>query len=152
MSKPNTSPSKKEQPTSPNDDKQERDISSLFVDVNVSMKSGHLTRDAEIVGGGKYVKMRFAGNKEYEVNGAVKSHTNYFEALVSSNLSETFDLAASLKKGDWIYLKGEDSTRSFDTPEGYKKTANTIFAYHVALKKEKGAPASEPAVSEAVPA
>ena len=34
----------------------------LFADTNVTMKTGHLTRDAEIVGDGKFVKLRFAGN------------------------------------------------------------------------------------------
>ena len=69
----------------------------------------------------------------------MKTNTNYFDALVSVHLKEAFALAKELKKGDWIYLKGEDSTKSFDTPEGYKKTASTIFAYHVVLKKEKNA-------------
>ena len=109
----------------------------LFADINVTMKSGHLTKDAETVGDGKYAKLRIASNKQYEVEGEIKTNTNYFDALISSNLEEAFELASSFKKGDWIYLKGEDSTKSFDTPEGYKKTASTIFAYHVVLKKEK---------------
>ena len=118
---------------------------ALFTDINVTMKSGHLVKDAEIVGDGKYAKIRLAGNKQYEgADGEVKTNTNYFDALVSSNLAEAFELAITFKKGDWVYLKGEDSTRSFDTPEGYKKTASTIFAYHVALKKEK-ATEDEPA-------
>ncbi|MEP2025828.1 MAG: single-stranded DNA-binding protein [Reichenbachiella sp.] len=103
------------------------------------MKSGHLVKDAEIVGDGKYVKLRFASNKQFENphDGEIKTNTNYFNALISYHLKEAFDLAKDFKKGDWIYLKGEDSTRSFDTPEGYKQTACTIFAYHVVLKKEK---------------
>ncbi|MCG8533231.1 MAG: hypothetical protein MI749_21600, partial [Desulfovibrionales bacterium] len=68
-----------------------------------------------------------------------KTTTNYFNALVSANLKDAFDTAKSLKKGDWVYLKGEDVTKSFDTPEGYKQTASTIFAYKVVLKKEKSA-------------
>ena len=109
----------------------------LFADTNITMKSGHLTKDAEIVGDGNYVKMRFASNKQYQVVGeeTIKTSTNYFDAMISHHLKEAFDLAKDFKKGDWIYIKGEDSTKSFDTPEGYKKTANTIFAYHVGLKK-----------------
>ena len=109
----------------------------LFADINITMKSGYLVKDAETAGNGKYAKIRFAANKQYEADGEVKTNTNYFDALVSSNLTEVFELAKSLHKGDWIYLKGEDSTKSFDTPEGYKKTASTIFAYYVVLKKEK---------------
>ena len=110
----------------------------LFSDINVTMKSGHLVKDPETVGNGKYIKLRFATNREFRTSeGEVKTNTNYFNALVSANLKEAFPVAKKLKKGDWIYLKGEDSTRSFDTPEGYKQTASTIFAYHVVLKKEK---------------
>lgn len=124
----------------------------LFADTNVTMKSGHLVKGPEIVGDGKYVKVRIASNKQYETpDGEVKTNTNYFNALISSNLTEAFEKTTNFKKGDWIYLKGEDSTRSFDTPEGYKQTASTIFAYHVVLKKEKSE-ATEALVPEAVPA
>lgn len=126
------SKTKKEETQSP------ESVQELFADTNVSMKSGHLTRDAEIVGDGKYAKIRFATNKQYQTpDGEIKTNTNYFNALISNNLTEVFELAKTLKKGDWIYAKGEDSTKSFDTPEGYKQTACTIFAYHLVLKKEK---------------
>lgn len=110
----------------------------LFADTNVSMKTGRLTRDAQIVGDGKYVRIAFASNKNYmDVQGDVQTITNFFNALVSQNLKEAFETAQSLKKGDWVYLKGEDSTESFDTPEGYRKQASTIFAYKVVLKSAK---------------
>ena len=128
----------------PKDEKQKKqkddnviDITNLFADTNVTMQTGHMVRDAEIVGEGKYVKLRFASNKQYEKDGEVKNNTNYFDAMISHNLKEAFETSQNFKKGDWIYLKGEDSTRSFDTLEGYKKTASTIFAYHVGLKKTK---------------
>ena len=111
----------------------------LFSDTNVTMKSGHCVKDAEVVGEGKYVKLRIASNKQFENphDGEIRTNTNFFDALISYHLKEQFDLAQTFKKGDWIYLKGEDSTKSFDTPEGYKQTASTIFAYHAVLKKEK---------------
>ena len=114
------------------------DSPALFADINVNMKSGHLVKDSELVGQDKFVKFRFASNKQYEdQSGEVKTNTNYFDVLISSSLTEAFELAKGFKKGDWVYVKGEDSTRSFDTPEGYKKMASTIFAYHVALKKQQ---------------
>lgn len=117
----------------------------LFADTNITMKSGRLTKDAEVVADGKFVKMRFAANKEYlNDNKEKKVITNYFNALVSKNLKDAFNSAQGLKKGDWVYIKGEDSTQSFDTPEGYKQTASTIFAYKVVLKKEKEESPSEP--------
>ncbi|MEM0941572.1 MAG: hypothetical protein AAF600_22080 [Bacteroidota bacterium] len=128
----------------PKDEKQKKqkgdnviDITGLFADTNVTMKSGHIVRDAEIVGEGKYVKLRFASNKQYEKDGEVKTNTNYFDAMISHNLKDAFETAEGFKKGDWIYLKGEDSTRSFDPLEGYKKTASTIFAYHIGLRRTK---------------
>ena len=134
----------------------------LFSDTNVTMKSGHCVKDAEVVGEGKYVKLRIASNKQFENphDGEIRTNTNYFDALISYHLKEQFDLAQTFKKGDWIYLKGEDSTKSFDTPEGYKKTASTIFAYHVVLKKERSLTTPQdqkqndpsPKTAEAVPA
>lgn len=118
----------------------------LFTDTNITMKSGHLVKDAEILKDGKFAKIRFASNKEYLTSdGEIKTTANYFNALVSNNLKDAFEVAKSLKKGDWVYLKGEDSTKSFDTVEGYKQTASTIFAYKVVLKKEKADPQPAPA-------
>ena len=116
----------------------------LFADTNVSMKTGRLVYDAALIGNGKFAKIRIASNRQYlDKDKNVKSNVNYFNALVSSNLANAFSVAKDLKKGDWVYLKGEDNTQGFDTPEGYKKTETTIFAYKVVLKKEKQ--------SEAVP-
>ena len=110
----------------------------LFTDTNISMKTGHLTRDAEVIGDGKFVKIRFASNKQFETaKGEIETKTDYFNALVSKNLKDAFETAKDFKKGDWIYVKGEDSTKSFDTPEGYKQTASTIFAFKAVLKKKK---------------
>jgi len=109
----------------------------LFADTNISMKSGRLTRDAEIISEGKFVKFSIASNEQYlDANKEVKSNVNYFNALVSINLTESFDVAKDFQKGDWVYLKGKDATQSFDTPEGYKKSETTIFAYKVTLKKK----------------
>ena len=110
----------------------------LFSDTNLTIKTGHLTKDAEIVGDGNYVKIRIASNKKYEdKSGEIKTNTNYFNALVSKNLTDSFAIAKDLKKGDWVYLEGEDSTKSVDTAKGYKETASTIFAYKVVLRKKK---------------
>ncbi|WP_421896356.1 single-stranded DNA-binding protein [Marinoscillum sp.] len=110
----------------------------LFADTNISMKSGHLVKDAEEIAEGKFIKLRFASNKQYlNADKEVQTTTNYFNALVSHNLTDAFETAKALQKGDWVYVKGEDNTKSFDTAEGYKQTASTIFAYKVTLKKKK---------------
>ncbi len=112
----------------------------LFADINISMKTGRLVKNPEETSEGKFVKLRIASNRQYlDKNKELKTVTNYFNALVSKNLKEAFNVAKDLNQGDWVYLKGEDSTQSFDTPEGYKKTASTIFAYKVVLKKENTA-------------
>ncbi len=110
---------------------------NLFADTNISMKSGRLVKDAELVSDDRFVKIRIASNKQYEHNGEIKNLTNYFNILISSNLTKAFDIAKDLKKGDWAYFKGEDSAKSFDTADGYKQTAVTTFAYHVTKKKAK---------------
>lgn len=129
MSKPQTE-AKQAQPT--------KSTEELFSDTNVTMKTGRLVKDAETISDGKFVRIRLATNKEYlDAKGELQSTTNYFNALVSSNLSDAFSIAQDLKKGDWIYLKGEDGSQSFDTPEGYKQTAVTTFAYKVVLKHKQ---------------
>lgn len=111
---------------------------NLFADTNISMKSGHLVKDAELIGDGKFAKFRIATNKEFlDTKDEVQNMANYFNIIVSSNLKDAFAIAQDLKKGDWVYIKGEDSSRSIDTVEGYKDTAVTTFAYKVVLKKEK---------------
>lgn len=103
----------------------------LFSDTNVSMKTGRMVKDVEVISNGKFARIRIATNKQYlDKDGNVQSTVDYFNALVSNNLTEAFELAQTFKKG-------EDHTKIFDTPEGYKKTETTIFAYKVALKKEK---------------
>ena len=121
------------------------DQDNLFADTNISMKSGRLVKDAELIADGRFLKIRLASNKQYENGDEVKSITNYFNILISSNLSKAFDVAKNLKKGDWAYFKGEDSSKSFDTPEGYKQTAITTYAYHVTKKKEAEENEAQPA-------
>lgn len=124
----------------------EQEEQKLFADTNISMKSGRLTRDAQVISEGKFVKFSIAANKQFLGSGGeVKSNVNYFNALVSANLSDAFETAKNLKKGDWVYFKGEDATQGFDTPEGYRKSETTTFAYQVTLKKEKSddAPAAD---------
>lgn len=111
----------------------------LFADTNITWKSGRLVRDAEVVSEGKFAKIVLANNKEYMDGEEVKTLTNYFDVLVSQNLKDTFNTAKDLKKGDWIYLKGNDATRPVDTLQGYKENVLTIYAYEVGLKKAKQA-------------
>ena len=128
--------------------KSQQQEKTLFADTNITWKSGRLVRDAEIVSEGKFAKIILANNKEYRDGEQVKTLTNYFDVLVSQNLKDTFNTAKDLKKGDWIYLKGNDSTRPIDTLQGYKENVLTIYAYEVGLKKSKGAGLA----SESVPA
>ncbi|MEQ9230485.1 MAG: hypothetical protein RIF46_07355, partial [Cyclobacteriaceae bacterium] len=58
---------------------------NLFADTNISMKSGRLVKDAELIADGKFVKFRLATNKQYESDGDVKTLVNYFNILVSKN-------------------------------------------------------------------
>lgn len=132
--------------------KETQSTENLFADTNISMKSGHLVKDAELIGDGKFAKFRIATNKEFlDVKGEVQNMANYFNVIVSSNLKDAFAVAQDLKKGDWVYIKGEDSSRSIDTVEGYKDTAVTTFAYKVVLKKEKTEQVNDDTQPEATP-
>lgn len=112
----------------------------LFADTNISMKSGRLTRDAEILSDGKFAKVSIASNEQYlDAQKQVQTRTSYFNALVSNNLTDAFEIAQNLKKGDWVYLRGKDSTQNFDSAEGYRKSETTMFAYKVVLKKANNA-------------
>jgi len=143
----------KPKPTDQSPNNEDATLSQLFTDTNISMKSGNLVKNAELVGNAKFVKFRIASNKQYEdTMGNIKTNTNYFTVMVSSNLKEAFEVAKTFKKGDWVYVKGEDSTKSFDTPEGYKQTANTIFAYKAVLKKKVGKAKAATQKTEPTPA
>jgi len=121
-----------------NETKQPDEDQKPFSDLNITLKTGNLVKDAELVGEGKIVRFRIASNKSFKSSdGEVTILTNYFNVLVSGKLKDAFETAKNLKKGDWVYLKGEDSTKLFDTAEGYTQCASTIFAYKVVLKKEK---------------
>lgn len=127
-----------EQPKSPEE-------IELFADINVNMKSGHLVRDAELVKNGQFVKIRIASNQQYlGENNEPKNITDYFNILVSRNLQEAYNIAKDLKKGDWAYFKGKDHSKSFDTPEGYKQTGSTLFAYKATLKRQAGSKEDQP--------
>lgn len=131
MSKTKTEP-KKETET-------KKEVSKLFADTNYTTKSGKLLKDPILISDGKFAKIIFSSTKEYlDKNEEVKTTTNYFNALVSSNLENAFETTKTLKEGDLIYLKGEDRTRLVDTIEGYKETALTIHVNKIGLKKVNG--------------
>ena len=107
----------------------------LFADTNISMKSGRIVFDPEIISDGNFIKFRLASNKQYkDAEGNIQEVVNYFNILVSANL-KAFETAKELKKGDWVYIKGEDSSQYIDTAEGYKQNAVTTFAWKVVKKR-----------------
>ena len=111
----------------------------LYTDINLTWKSGRLVRDAEIIANGKFVRFTLANNYEYKEQGSeeVKTLTNWFNILVSKKKEGAFSAAKGLKKGEWVYLKGNDSTRSVDTLQGYKENVATIYAFEISVKNEK---------------
>ncbi|MEQ9230593.1 MAG: hypothetical protein RIF46_07905, partial [Cyclobacteriaceae bacterium] len=65
-------------------------------------------------------------------------------------LTEAFDIAKDLKKGDWTYIKGEDNSKGVETAEGYKETAVTTFAWKV-IKKNASEGAEQETVNQSDP-
>lgn len=116
----------------------------VFADTNVSMKTGRLVKDPEPYQDGKFIKFTIAGNKKYEYpDGTEKTFTNYFNAIVARTYSDAYGIAKDLKKGDWVYLRGEDNSFSFKTDDGEKQNSNTIFIYQLALKGRPGEPVAD---------
>lgn len=121
-----------------NETQANQEETKLFADTNISEKTGTLVRDAALVSDGKFAKFTIANNKQYlTADNDIKTTTNYFNVLVSNNLKEAFNIAKTLKQGDWVHLIGNDSTELFKTSKGYKKNAAVIYAFEVSLRKKK---------------
>jgi single-stranded DNA-binding protein len=116
----------------------------VFADTNVSMKTGRLVKDPEPYQDGKFIRFTIAGNKKYQyADGTEKTFTNYFNAIVARTYTEAYEAAKELRKGDWVFMRGEDNSFSFKTSDGEKQNGNTIFIYQLALKGRPGEPVTD---------
>jgi single-strand DNA-binding protein len=86
---------------------------------------GNLTRDPELKflnSGLATVKFSLAVNRKFKDNrGEEKEQTSYFDCSALGSIAE--NIATSLKKGERAIVQGRLEQRTWDTPEGEKRSA-----------------------------
>jgi single-strand DNA-binding protein len=96
--------------------------------VNKVIIIGNLTRDPEIrqTPNGQYIAtFGIATNREWVTKeGEKNKSTEFHDAVAWSKLAEI--CSKYLKKGKLVYVEGYLKTRSWDTPEGFKKFKTEI--------------------------
>lgn len=85
---------------------------------------GNLTRDPELKflnSGLAAVKFSLAVNRKFKDNrGEEKEQTSYFDCSALGSIAE--NIATSLKKGERAIVQGRLEQRTWDTPEGEKRS------------------------------
>ena len=90
---------------------------------------GNLTRDPELrytTGGRGVASFGIAVNRRYQQNGEWQEQTSFFNVVAWGTLGE--NVSASLSKGTRVIVTGRLEQRSWDTPEGEKRSVVEIVA------------------------
>jgi single-strand DNA-binding protein len=90
---------------------------------------GNLTRDPELrytTGGRGVASFGIAVNRRYQQNGEWQEQTSFFNVVAWGTLGE--NVSASLTKGTRAIVTGRLEQRSWDTPEGEKRSVVEIVA------------------------
>lgn len=113
---------------------------------------GNLTRDPElryIPSGSAVTTFTVAVNRVYTQQGEKKEEVSYIKVVVWAKMAET--CGEYLSKGSPVFVEGRIQSRSWETPQGEKRSAVEVIAERVQFlgktkssKQESGAEA-EPA-------
>jgi single-strand DNA-binding protein len=90
---------------------------------------GNLTRDPELrytTSGRGIASFGLAVNRRYQVNGEWQEQTSFFNVVAWGDLGE--NCAASLTKGARVIVTGRLEQRSWETPEGDKRSVVEVVA------------------------
>lgn len=90
---------------------------------------GNTTRDWELrftTGGRGVASVGMAVNRRYQSNGEWKEETSFFNITAWGDLGE--NCVTSLPKGSRIIVKGRLEQRSWETPEGEKRSVVEVIA------------------------
>jgi len=90
---------------------------------------GNVTRDPEIrftTGGRGVASFGLAVNRRYQSNGEWQEQTSFFDIVCWGSLGE--NAAASLGKGTRIVVVGRLEQRSWETPDGDKRSKVEVVA------------------------
>ncbi|MFA5148821.1 MAG: single-stranded DNA-binding protein [Candidatus Omnitrophota bacterium] len=111
---------------------------------------GNLTRDPElryIPSGSAVTTFTVAVNRVYTQQGEKKEEVSYIKVVVWAKMAET--CGEYLSKGSPVFVEGRIQSRSWETPQGEKRSAVEVIAERVQfLGKTKGSK-QEPAASDA---
>jgi single-strand DNA-binding protein len=101
--------------------------------MNAVSIAGNLTRDPELrftTSGKSVCSLNVAVNRRYQVNNEWQEDVSFFTAVVWGDRAE--NAAASFAKGDRVMIGGRLEQRSYETPEGDKRSVVEIVASDVA--------------------
>lgn len=94
---------------------------------------GNVTRDPELrytPNGASVTNFSVAWNRRYERNGEQVEEVSYFDVTCWGTLAD--NVAASIGKGHRVVVSGQLEQRSWDTPDGQKRSKVEIKADDVA--------------------
>ena len=94
---------------------------------------GNITRDPELrytPSGASVTNFSIAWNRRYERNGEQVEEVSYFDIVCWGSLAD--NVAASLTKGNRVLVTGRLDQRSWETPQGDKRSKIEITADDVA--------------------
>ena len=114
---------------------------------------GNLTRDPElryIPSGSAVATFTVAVNRVYTQQGEKKEEVSFIKVVVWAKMAET--CGEYLSKGSPVFVEGRIQSRSWETPQGEKRSAVEVIAERVQFlgrakgsKQEGGAETAEPA-------
>jgi len=108
---------------------------------------GNLTRDPEmrfIPSGSAVTTFTIAANRVYIQQGEKKEEVSYIKVVTWAKMAETCN--NYLSKGSPVFVEGRLQSRSWETPQGEKRSAIEVVAERVQfLGKSKGSK-SEPGI------
>ena len=90
---------------------------------------GNLTRDPELrytTGGRGNASFGLAVNRRYQVNGEWQEQVSFFNVVAWGQLAE--NAAATLTKGSRTIVSGRLEQRSYETPQGEKRSVVEVIA------------------------
>ena len=122
--------------------------------LNKVMLIGNLTRDPElryIPSGAAVTSFTIAMNRVYKLQtGEKKEEVSFVRVVVWARLAEVCN--DYLKKGNPVFVEGRLQSRSWDTPDGQKRSTLEVIASNIQFLKAggpgRGQESSEPAGSD----
>lgn len=93
---------------------------------------GNLTRDPEVKflsSGNATVKFGIAVSRRFQKNGEWQEQTSFFDVTAYGSLAE--NIGNTLMKGNKVVVTGRLEQRSWETPDGDKRSAIEIVADEV---------------------